>query len=155
VGLVDEVRNVLLSPQFLTTIQAQSLFVVGHFIHNLDKHGNAYHGRRLMKRNIPQRFRQCEKETSMVMAYENIVAEWGRLLQLGITKHLNGEINRCFFGALGQDNFLQRHRGIEPNPSFLAVGERRFQDPGESRCCYETLGCDGRRLAVWEVTWPQ
>lgn len=94
-GRCAEVEAFLRSPQFITAIQIQSLFVVGHFIHSLDQNkdnsprpaGYA----RLMKSNLPEWFRKCDKRRRLVAEYESFFLEWSNFLQLGVTNYLNGE----------------------------------------------------------------
>lgn len=142
----DQLKKFLLSPQFTTTIQVQSLFVVGHFIQNLEpKDGN----RKCMKKNLPEWFRSRGGEFIM-RGYESFLAEWGRFLQRGVTRNLNGELERCFWGALGSANFLQSNRNIEKYPSYRIAHDSQDYTRGRI-CTYETLNAEGTKLSLWTV----
>ncbi|KAM4063707.1 hypothetical protein HRG_006830 [Hirsutella rhossiliensis] len=143
----DDVMKFLASPQFLTTIQVQSLFIVGHFINRIN-----YLGQQVMKQNLPEWFRTCDDGRSMARSYETFSAEWSRFLQLGITTYKQAEIRRCFWGALGPGNFLQKHGvGIESHRSFLLTDDDGEQSQDADCSYYEMLSDDGKRLSVWKV----
>ncbi|KAK1456143.1 hypothetical protein CMEL01_16555 [Colletotrichum melonis] len=84
-----QVKDFLLSPQFLTAIQVQSLYVIGHFINTLNREDEH---RKVIKRNIPDWFRQSDEGRVLVQDYEVFLDEWSRFLQLGVTSSMNGEI---------------------------------------------------------------
>lgn len=104
------VKKFLTSPQFITAIQTQSLFVVGHFINSFDKNEGigprAPNYGRHMKRNMLELFRRCDEGRVLVADSEIFISEWSKFLQMGVTHYMNGEIERCLWGALGETNFL-------------------------------------------------
>ncbi|CZR51756.1 uncharacterized protein PAC_01633 [Phialocephala subalpina] len=151
----EDMKAFISSPQFITSIQVQSLFVVGHFINSFDHENKS---RKLMKRNIPEWFRNCTDGRCLVKDYEIFITEWSRYLQLGVTDFMNGEIERCLWGALGPRNFLGvLGRSIEQNQSFLLAGadaERECERERDDcqRCVYNTISEDGTRLSVWKAS---
>lgn len=151
------VKNFLTSPQFITAIQTQSLFVVGHFINSFDEDEGVGAGApkygRVMKRNIPEWFRRCDEGRELVADYEVFISEWSRFLQMGVTDCMNGEIERCLWGALGETNFLWNYgREVERNKSYV-LGHRSVSAADRGRhCSYETISKDGKRISVWGLS---
>ncbi|KAI8955664.1 hypothetical protein F4801DRAFT_528531 [Xylaria longipes] len=154
-GRFDQVKSFVLSPQFLTAIQVQSLFLSGHFINNFE-HIEA--NLRVMKQNLPEWFDNCQDGRDILAQYESFLIEWSRYLRLGVTDfEMHGEIDRCLWGALGKQNFLYKWGSrIEQNPSFL-LDETDYapsvagQKENRSHCYYETISNDGSRIAIWKV----
>ncbi|KAF8859462.1 hypothetical protein BDZ45DRAFT_356792 [Acephala macrosclerotiorum] len=102
----EELKAFILSPQFITAIQVQSLFVVGHFINSFDQENKS---RKLMKRNIPEWFRNCADGRCHAKDYELFITEWSRFLQLGVTDFMNGEIERRTRASYLLDRILIGH----------------------------------------------
>ncbi|OHE97573.1 hypothetical protein CORC01_07188 [Colletotrichum orchidophilum] len=153
-----EVKAFVLSPQFLTTIQVQSLFVVGHFINTLNEKNALQH--RLLKQNLPEWFRKCSEVVPIVRNYEHFLKEWSDFLRLGITTFMNGEIDRVFWGALGPNNFLSKHGvGIQRNKSYLLeTSHASHQNSHESaiedmqsQYLFSIVSADGKRLSLWKI----
>jgi hypothetical protein len=142
----DRVRHFVSLPQFVTLIQIQSLFIKGHFMQR--KRGEKI----LTKKNLPECL-VSTKEPSLFLGYNRFVAEWGHFLQQGITNHMNGEIDRCFFGALGTNNFLYAQKAIERYQSFrLEVNTLPRAATNEALSChYQTVSRDGTKLSIWRV----
>ncbi|KAF6814021.1 nacht and tpr domain protein [Colletotrichum sojae] len=61
------------------------------------------------RRTLPHWILDLEPELSR--AYFTFQAEWCQLLQLTPASLYIGEIDRCFWGSLGKDNFLSQHEG--------------------------------------------
>ncbi|KAI1130689.1 hypothetical protein F5Y10DRAFT_275901 [Nemania abortiva] len=150
----DQVKSFILSPQFPTAIQVQSLFLSGHFINNFD---HVETTQRVMKQNLPEWFDKRSEGRDILAQYESFLVEWSRFLRLGVTNfEMHGEIDRCLWGALGKQNFLYKWGStVEQNPSFLldetdyapsAAGQEN-----RSHCYYENISNDGSRIAVWKV----
>lgn len=151
-----DITTFLISPQFITVIQIQSLFIVGHFIHSFDQNkdngpGAANHGR-MMKRNLPEWFRTRNEGRELVAQYEIFFSEWSTFLQLGVTDFLNGEIERCLWGTLGKKNFLWEFgTKVERNKSYALVPASDPATPSGKECFLETICEDGRRVSVWRL----
>ncbi|KAI0535346.1 hypothetical protein GGR58DRAFT_479503 [Xylaria digitata] len=150
-----QVKSFILSPQFLTAIQTQSLFLSGHFINNFD---HVETNVRVMKQNLPEWFDKCQEGRGILAQYESFLIEWSRFLRLGVTNfEMHGEIDRCLWGALGKQNFLYKWGSkIEHNPSFLLdetdyASSAADKRENRSHCYYETISNDGSRIAVWKV----
>lgn len=157
----ENVKIFLLSPQFLTAIQVQSLFAVGHFINDFDhsRDGTPIYGERRLRRNLPEWFRTCSEGNTLAHSYEVLfIAEWSNFLQLGSTEDMNGEIDRCFWGALGPEHFMYRHGvAIERNKSYLledgADSTELARGQENRKCCfYDTISSDGMRVSTWQVS---
>ncbi|KAL1388065.1 hypothetical protein HDK64DRAFT_329208 [Phyllosticta capitalensis] len=155
--LCKRVKIFLLSPQFLTVVQVQSLFVLGHFIHSFDhsKDGTPLYGKPKMQRNLPEWFRTCNEGKEISRSYEIFLVEWSNFLQLGSTDFLNGEIERCLWGALGPDHFMHRFgTRIECNKSYLLAGPASATgglDSGGECCFHEIISDDGTRVSTWQA----
>lgn len=155
--LCKRVKTFLLSPQFLTVVQVQSLFVLCHFIHSFDqsKDGTPLYGKPKMKRNLPEWFRTCNEGKKLSRSYELFLVEWSNFLQLGSTDFLNGEIERCLWGALGPNHFMHQFGiKIECNKSYLLAGPASSTELLDSsgKCCFhETISDDGTRVSTWQA----
>lgn len=139
------VRSFLESPQFVTCLQVQSLFVVGHFVQNLDTEVGYM---RFVKKNLPEWLRDFDEEDSLHHYYQRFIGEWGTFLQLGITEFQNGELDRCFWGALGPESFLSANRKLERYRSFQFAPET----PSLGQRFYESVCDSGSRLMVCKVS---
>ena len=76
-----------------------------------------------------------------------MIGEWFELLQLGMSRHLNGELDRCFWNALGPSNFLSANRNIERYSSFSfgPGNDPQSTDPLEF---LESISPDGSEVIV-------
>jgi hypothetical protein len=98
------VERFLRSPNFLTCIQIQSIYVIGHFMVTFDAITDQ--GRRA-RRVLPywmqgtELFDQCME----------FISEWKDVLQYSLISDFNGEIDRCLWGSLSQGNFLSQTKG--------------------------------------------
>jgi hypothetical protein len=103
--LCDRVIRFLKSKQYFTCLQVQSLFVGGQFSfwYDADHLWLGPHIKRVFPHWLHTR---CEED--LEQAYRLFVSDWGFYLdQFANVSGLNpGEIDRCFFGALGGQNFL-------------------------------------------------
>ncbi|KUI71954.1 hypothetical protein VM1G_07420 [Cytospora mali] len=148
-----------LEPDIMIQREAQSLFVVGHFMNSFDAN-EAIGPRppsygRLMKRNIPEWFRKCDEGRLLVADYEIFISEWSKFLQMGVTNYMNGEIERCLWGALGQRNFLWKFGSeAEQNKSYLLGDIPASTTIRNDQCFYETICGDGKRVSVWRLSTP-
>lgn len=145
-SMKDLTRHFVESPQFLTSVQVQSLFVVGHFIQDLDC--NDRRGR-CLKKNLPDWFRE-EAGSTISSDYYQFLAEWGSFLQQGITASLNGEIDRCFWQALGPKNYFSRWAHLQRHETHLL--DILDKDDTERPACYhDSLDVETRLLSTWRV----
>ncbi|KAI0424043.1 hypothetical protein F5Y09DRAFT_354051 [Xylaria sp. FL1042] len=141
------VTGFLRSTNFRTAIQIQSLFVTGHFLQNFD----SITDRGLnVRRTLPDWVRQYEP--GLHRQYQTFQGEWCRLLQAGPSESFRGEIDRCFWGALGSDNFLSSHNNtIQRYDSFEFRKRKGSRMEGDS-CQVHSISQDGRRLVT---AWVQ
>lgn len=145
-SMKDLTRKFVESPQFLTSLQVQSLFVVGHFIQDLDC--NDCRGRNL-KKNLPDWFRE-ETGSAISSDYYQFLAEWGSFLQQGITASLNGEIDRCFWQALGPNNYFSRWAHLQRHVTHLLDVSVKH-DAERLACYHDFLDVEKRSLTTWMV----
>jgi hypothetical protein len=133
----------LRSPQFTTMIQVQSLFIPGHFIQSFEPEDGVF---RSMKKNLPDWL--SEECGDYMDQYLLFIAEWGNFLQYGVTSHLNGELDRCFWGTLGEHHFLYRTHKVERYPSFSLV-ENESHVPLRKVCVLYKVNSKGTKLSLW------
>ena len=130
--LRQEMERFLKSSNFPTTMQLQSLFVQGHF--DVYTILNCSPDHKFTKRVFPQWFAShsiagCSKYSR---SYRSYTSEWHNLLGCvccdeprciahSTSKHFQGELDRCLWGALGPGNFLSSNRGRYT--SFMMCGE--------------------------------
>lgn len=102
---LNRLRHFLLSPNFQTLIQVQSLSIIGHFMLRFDQ----ITGQPIcMKKTLPDCAGRLDSNASRIIPqFNDFFYEWSELLQLGLTSEFNGEIDRCFWRALGPLHFLQ------------------------------------------------
>ena len=130
--LRQEIERFLKSSNFATTMQLQSLFVQGHFEIYIPINCSPDH--KFTKRVLPQWFAShsiagCSQYSR---SYRSYTTEWHNLLNCEYgdepryfphwtSKHFQGELDRCLWGALGPGNFLSFIRGRYT--SFMICGE--------------------------------
>lgn len=102
------VRTFLLSENFLTCLQIQSVSIIGHFLISF----NQMTGRpRCLKQNLPLWTNLIDGETTKFHdQYKEMLREWSPLLQLGLSSRFIGEIDRVFWNSLGPESFLSKGR---------------------------------------------
>ena len=144
----------LCSSQFITLQRYQSLLLDRHF--NLNLKGDSKKSQ-FVSAKIPANSKTKADLQILADNYRFFIKEWANFLQLGITTSpLRGEIERCFWGALGKKNFLWNYGSmIECNRSYL-LDIADFSNGNKDQqmnkyCFYETLSDDGSRMAVWQV----
>lgn len=99
-GLYARVINFMGSSNFVTCIQVQSLFIVGHFLHRFDPITDEID---TTKRVLPN---WLHKEHAMFQQYMEFASEWADLLQNNLSAESSGDLKQCFWKTLGNDNFL-------------------------------------------------
>ena len=97
------IRLLLDSPNFMTCIQVQSLFVIGQFAQNFDTVTDDLDS---AIRGLPSWLEGDE----ICDRYLQFISEWGELLQYGPSTKFNGELDRCFWGiSTGLQGFKSRY----------------------------------------------
>lgn len=99
-----------------------------------------------MKQNLPS----FMHDSDVGWAYYDFRAEWGQFLQHGITTQFNGEIDRCFWGALDDRNVLRNNRTIERYRSYR-LGCEGGESIAQGPCAYETVSESGDKISVWRT----
>ncbi|KAM3069555.1 hypothetical protein ACMFMG_005658 [Clarireedia jacksonii] len=117
--LCSRVKSFILSEQFYTCLQVQSLFVGGQFQFWLS--ANRMWAGLHLRRVFPF-WLQSHCDQQLELKYSTFVGEWGHVLDevTNISGQYPGEIDRCLWGSLGPKNFL--HNGPSKYKSF------RFED---------------------------
>ncbi|VUC28701.1 unnamed protein product [Clonostachys rosea] len=136
------------SPQFITAIQIQSLFVPGHFIQDLDCDDRK---KRCIKKNLPGWLEEHHAGEKVFKDYHIFLAEWGAFLQRGIADKVNGELDRCLWSALGPTNYFNRYSSsLQRYPAYLLqleeTGLNNIEGFYVAAASYEQM-----RTAVWKV----
>ncbi|KAF1997705.1 hypothetical protein P154DRAFT_273509 [Amniculicola lignicola CBS 123094] len=133
------------SPQFLTLLRVQSLFLDRQFVH-------------AERANIPKIIDTESTTEHLADKYQSFVKEWSHALRLETSNSSsNAGIEECFWGALGKENFLHTHGlTIEKNSSFLLemqTSDEKNSDDGTAPtyCFYDKISDDGSRVAVWRM----
>lgn len=149
----ETARSFLDSPQFITMNRVQSLSLDGHFNQILDDDNEESQS---LYTRMPASFATKAELQVLVDEYRYFVREWAGLLRLGVTDATShGEIQQCFWGALGETNFLYKHgAAIESNTSFLLDLDTSHDEDSQEKdksYFYDTITDDGNRLAVWKV----
>ncbi|KAL5320545.1 hypothetical protein ACEPPN_011354 [Leptodophora sp. 'Broadleaf-Isolate-01'] len=136
----DQVVDFLNSTGFQTCLQVQSLFVIGHFLQMCDDITDQV---RTVRKTLPNWMPL--HENSLHRQYLEFQGEWCDLLQCGQSRQFNGELDRCFWGALGRNNFLSsgncRYQSFE-------FSHNKREEGVESRCQIQQLSADGKSLVT-------
>ena len=146
----ERLREFLLSPNFRTLLQVQSISIIGHFLLGFDRiTGNP----RCMKKILPDCAKDINDVTAQILPqFNDFLYEWSELLQLGLTSEFNGEIDRCFWNALGPTHFL--HNCTERYYSFHLISQEAEAELGEADrnfCFLHDLSPDGGGLIICRV----
>ena len=144
----ERLRQFIFSRNFYTLIQVQSLSIIGHFLLSFDRiTGQPTR----MKKILPA----CAKDISdaqILPQFNDFLYEWSEFLQLGLTSEFNGEIDRCFWRALGPEHFLRL--GQERYHSFHFASPQMTSDASSSTqnfCLFHSLTPDGQELVLCRV----
>jgi hypothetical protein len=137
----------LRSPQFITAIQIQSLFVPGHFIQDLDCDDPK---KRNIKKNLPASL-VSGAYVKLWNDYHEFLAEWGPFLQRGVCENVNGEIDRCLWSTLSTTNYFRRHHPLQRfQMAFVLEDESDPSGNADRVLCNMTL-TDKLTVTVWRV----
>lgn len=121
--LHSDVETFILSKNFLTCMQIQSLWVALQFA-VFTKAGTDQQSK-YFRRVFPDWFAKTERGQQLWSNYLRYLHDWKSLL---CTR--SGEINRCWWGALGLHNFLSRHKGRYKTFCLQPEGEGKlFEGP--------------------------
>ncbi|KAK8852333.1 vegetative incompatibility protein HET-E-1 [Apiospora arundinis] len=137
---IAEVKSFMISPNFRTCLQVQSICVVGHFLQDFDPLTDRA---RSARRTLPQCILRQEPE--FAREYFAFQIEWCQLLELNPKSQYLGEIGRCFWGSLGEESFLSKHPGRYES---FQIG--RVTAPVETMESYrlQHLSLDGATITV-------
>jgi len=135
------VTRFLRSSNFQTCLQVQCLFVVGHFIQQFNQITDEA---TFLRRTLPNWIPELETETHR--QYADFQKEWCHVLVPGWQSDVHGELDRCFWTALGPSNFLSGNKG--------RYRDFQLQDglPTEGQTCqFIKTSSDGRAVMVGSV----
>lgn len=140
-----QVSAFLRSSNFQTCLQVQCLFVIGHFMQTFD---HITDEPTAIRRTLPNWIPKLEPETHR--QYVNFQSEWCHLLVPGPQSDVYGEIDRCFWTALGPSNFLSNNTGRYQNFQLPAT---LGKEGGECDQTYQFIktSSDGRAVIVCSV----
>ncbi|GLA28115.1 hypothetical protein AnigIFM63326_005683 [Aspergillus niger] len=140
----QKTSSLIRSSHFFTLLQVQSLFVDGQFRfwYSTNRPWAGRHIRRVFPHWLDD---NCNEP--FAKDYGSFVGEWGPLLdrETSVTGAFPGEIDRCFFGALGPNNYL--HKGPSRYRSLMFTAEaephktpiRYFEGVDETGTCLTVL----------------
>jgi hypothetical protein len=135
------VTKFLRSPNFVTIMQVQSLFIAGYFLQSFDPITDRGVS---VRRTLPNWVQQHEPD--LHRQYQAFQGQWCRILQSSLFESFRGEIDRCFWGALGPESFLssQTHRKARYNSFEFSKGSKSEYDS----CQVHHVSQDGQRLVT-------
>ena len=144
-----DLRKFLLSPNFLTCIQTQSLFIEGQFEVFLDREGPN------LRRFFPSWFTGHHDDRKLWRDFRVFIHEWRYLLYCWNCgepdcqmQQYAGEIDRCLWGALGDHNFMSRFAGRYI--SFMFKSEENPTSP-----CYQGISASGDEVRLVRLAYVQ
>ena len=123
-------------------IQIQSLYLNG-----MTKRVSSNNRGLDTKRVLPSWFAETPTGSAVESGYWELIGEWGHLLRQGILWAANGEIDRCFWGALGPINYLSKAKGLERYPSFMFMEETGSKGRRNAYYAHATSP-DGKQLML-------
>ena len=155
--LRTRVQDFLTSPHFLTCIQTQSLWVDGQFeVFYLDN--NQDNHRAFLRRMFPAWFSGNHGGGNKLWRdFRAFLHEWRYFLECGSCVHPNcamlpyaGLIDRCFWNALGPNNFLSNRPGRYKSFVFQNTGL-----PDDHLLCqsYEGISVSGTEVIIMRLMW--
>lgn len=146
----ERLRQLIFSQNFYTLIQVQSLSIIGHFLLSFDRITGQPTS---MKKILPACVKDISEDSAHILPqFNDFLYEWSEFLQLGLTSEFNGEIDRCFWRALGPEHFLRL--GQERYCSFHFASPRTTIDASavaKSFCFFHSLTPDGQELVLCRV----
>ena len=150
----DRLKHFLMSPNFQTLIQVQSLSIIGHFLLKFDQMTGQPVS---MKKLLPDCAGHLNCYTSRILPqFHDFIYEWSELLQLGLTSEFNGEIDRCFLRALGPSHFLQDKQERYHSFHFISSNTlSELAEPTKDLCFWYDLSPGGQKLVLCRVQSSQ
>ncbi|KIL83583.1 hypothetical protein FAVG1_13203 [Fusarium avenaceum] len=146
-GTIASVCQFVKSANFRTILQVQSLFIESHFLMQFDSitdRGSS------VRRTLPNWMHWHSSDIHR--QYHTFQGEWCRLLQAGRSDPFRGELDRCFWRALGPSNFLYSKQGRYHNFEFsMSDSTWRKGDGCHSHC----LSRDGTVLWLAWIRTPE
>ena len=143
----------LKSVNFYAWIQVQSIYLIAG-----TQRVSGRDPRSEPRRILPTWFADTRTGKDVESGYQELIGEWGHLFRHGVLWAANGEIDRCFWGALGPLNCLSKARELEHYPSFMFMEETLPGEWRDAHCSY-AVSPDGRQLmlavlktARWELS---
>ncbi|QKX57422.1 uncharacterized protein TRUGW13939_04534 [Talaromyces rugulosus] len=145
--IYEKVLELITSPKFFTLLQIQSLLVEGQFQFWFQS-SRPFAGEHI-RRVFPHWFEEnCIEDFQR--DYKMFVGEWGALLDedTSLEGTYQGEIDRCFFEALGSHNFLHRGPSRYKSLSFSTEDTKKVELPNRS---FEGVDETGNLLVVLKL----
>ena len=146
----ERLRQFIFSQNFYTLIQVQSLSIIGHFLLSFDRITGQP---RMMKKILPACAKDVSDDTAQILPqFSDFLYEWSEFLQLGLTSEFNGEIDRCFWRALGPAHFLRL--GPERYHSFHFMSPQTTSEVSavtQNLCFFHALSPNGQDLVLCRV----
>lgn len=141
-------KSFLRSLNFYTCIQVQSLHIIGE-VQRASNHDTGSEFGHI----LPTWFADTTAGRAIEYGFREFLDEWGHLLKQGVLWAANGEIDRCFWGALGPLNGLSQAKELERYPSFMMMEETASSDQRDTQY-FHAVSLDGTQLmlAVLETT---
>ncbi|KAF2731969.1 hypothetical protein EJ04DRAFT_360290 [Polyplosphaeria fusca] len=143
--LLDRVMRFLKSRQYFTSLQVQSLLVGGQFAfwYSANQLWLGPH----IKRVFPI-WLQTHCEEDVEHAYRLFVSDWGSYLDAfaSVNGSNAGEIDRCFFEALGRESFLSK--GTSRYKSFVLKPSDKDADQELPARFFDAMNTKGTELLV-------
>ena len=141
IELTDRILGFLKSPNFQTLLQLQYLYVQGQF--SVFTVAGAPESAKFLRRVFPiwfiHRTSQMPQNTHLSQDYRHFIHEWYHFLQCGCCNNIFcersmfvGEIDRCFFGALGESNFMAKMQSRYLSFQFSTT-ETRMMNPARQQ----------------------
>lgn len=131
----QQVRGLLMSPNFRTCIQVQGVFIIGNFLHRSDPLTDRDI---VMRRTLPHWV--LNEDRAVCHAYFSFMSDWYHLLSFSRDSPYIGEIDRCFWGSIGSSSFLAGYRG---RYNSLVLGSVDAPSGITDTCRVQHLSLDG------------
>ncbi|OCK82019.1 hypothetical protein K432DRAFT_433750 [Lepidopterella palustris CBS 459.81] len=145
----EKVHQFIISRQFLTALQVQSLLVEGQFKFWFNA-ARVWAGPHL-RRVFPRWFSTGhDLGKSLSQQYYSFVGEWGYFLDEYASSGgiCSGELDRCLWTCLGQENFL--HKAKSRFKSFVFT-EKTSPEDYDLRRYFDSVDSQGNEIQVLEL----
>lgn len=150
--LSGRLHRFLNSPNFITCLQCQSLWVEGHFVvHILKDDSDGFTYRR---RFLPEWFDHGPGNRYW-KDYRSFIHEWSHYLECGTCETKTcparanaGEMDRIFWGGLDPGSFLSHHEDRYQSHQIRPSGEYSLH---KARRCFEGLTTSGEKVMILQL----